>query len=93
MNSRPLTSSAASAGKSENPAAHNQINGEWYFPVRGANPSGSLALTESFVVRLTTLSAWLMGYTAAYLAHWETASSRKSRPKSSASSPESKRET
>jgi len=39
--------------------------------------SGSLALTEKFVVRLTTLSAWLMGYTAAYLRHWETRSSRK----------------
>ena len=41
-----------------------------------------LALTEKFVVRLTTLSAWLMGYTAQYLAHWETASYRKSRRES-----------
>jgi hypothetical protein len=45
----------------------------------GMIASGCLARTESFVVRLTTLSAWLMGYTAQYLAHWETASSRKSR--------------
>ena len=44
--------------------------------------SGCLAQTEKFVVRLTTLSAWLMGYTAAYLAHWETASCRKSRRES-----------
>ncbi|MCE5336799.1 MAG: hypothetical protein LLG06_19655 [Desulfobacteraceae bacterium] len=44
----------------------------------GINSSGCLALTEKFVVRLTTLSAWLMGYTAAYLGHWETQSSRKS---------------
>jgi len=44
--------------------------------------SGCLAQTEKFVARLTTLSAWLMGYTAAYLAHWETASCRKSRRKS-----------
>jgi hypothetical protein len=50
---------------------------------RGATTCGCLALTEKFVVRLTTLSAWLMGYTGAYLAHWATASSRKSRPKSS----------
>jgi hypothetical protein len=45
----------------------------------GITSSGCLARTEKFVVRLTTLSAWLMGYTGAYLAHWETASSRKSR--------------
>ena len=50
----------------------------------GILTSGCLARTESFVVRLTTLSAWLMGYTAAYLAGWATASSRRSR---SASSP------
>ena len=44
--------------------------------------SGCLAQTEKFVVRLTTLSAWLMGYTDQYLALWETASSRKSRRES-----------
>ena len=49
----------------------------------GPMPSTCLALTENFVVRLATLSAWLMGYTAAYLAHWETASFRRSRRKSS----------
>jgi len=48
----------------------------------GQTTSGCLAQTESFVVRLMTLSAWLMGYTGAYLAHWETASSRKSRRRS-----------
>jgi hypothetical protein len=47
----------------------------------GPASPGCLALTEKFVVRLTTLSAWLMGYTGAYLAHWETASSRKRRLK------------
>ena len=46
---------------------------------RGPATSGCLAWTEKFVVRLMTLSAWLMGYTAVYLAHWETASSRRSR--------------
>lgn len=45
--------------------------------------SGCLARTESFVERLMTLSAWLMGYTAAYLQHWATASSRRSRKESS----------
>jgi len=49
----------------------------------GQITSGCLARTEKFVVRLMTLSAWLMGYTAAYLAHWETASSRRSRRESS----------
>lgn len=48
----------------------------------GNASSGCLARTEKFVVRLTTLSAWLMGYTGAYLAHWATASCRKSRRKS-----------
>jgi hypothetical protein len=45
----------------------------------GLISSGCLARTESFAVRLTTLSAWLMGYTARYLADWETASFRRSR--------------
>jgi len=48
----------------------------------GNASSGCLAQTEKFVVRLTTLSAWLMGYTDQYLALWETASSRKSRRES-----------
>jgi len=52
------------------------------YSTRGQAPSGCLARTEKFVVRLMTLSAWLMGYTGAYLAHWETASSRKSRQRS-----------
>ena len=43
----------------------------------GQSSYGPLALTESFVVRLTTLSAWLMGYTGAYLRHWETRLSRR----------------
>ncbi len=51
--------------------------------LHGATASGCLARTERFVERLTTLSAWLLGYTAAYLAHWETASSGRSRRKSS----------
>ena len=50
---------------------------------RGSTTSGCLARTEKFVVRLTTLSAWLMGYTAAYLAHWATASCGRSRKPSS----------
>lgn len=52
--------------------------------VHGTTTSGCLALTEKFVERLMTLSAWLMGYTAAYLAHWATASSGRLRQKSSA---------
>jgi hypothetical protein len=49
----------------------------------GTPVSGCLARTEKFVVRLATLSSWLMGYTAQYLRHWETASSRKSQSGSS----------
>lgn len=49
----------------------------------GTVSCGCLARTGSFVGRLMTLSTWLMGYTAAYLRHWETASCRKSRRKSS----------
>lgn len=52
-------------------------------PTHGEITSGCLARTEKFVERLTTLSAWLMGYTARYLAHWETASSGRSPRKSS----------
>ena len=52
-------------------------------PASGETAFGCLARTEKFVERLTTLSAWLMGYTKAYLRHWATASSRKSRRKSS----------
>jgi len=48
----------------------------------GQSVFGSLARTESFVVRLMTLSAWLMGYTARHLAHWETQSAGRSRRKS-----------
>jgi len=55
----------------------------------GKTPYGCLARTESFVVRLTTLSTWLMGYTGAYLRLWETRSSRKSPAKSSKLSAES----
>lgn len=50
--------------------------------ISGVTTCGCLAQTEKFVVRLMTLSAWLMGYTPAYLAHWATASYRKSRRKS-----------
>ena len=49
----------------------------------GKISSGCLARTEKFVERLMTLSAWLMGYTEAYLRPWATASCRKSRQKSS----------
>lgn len=62
--------------KSGGEATHTQLG-------YGTPLSGCLARTEKFAVRLMTLSAWLMGYTAAYLAPWATASSRKSRPKSS----------
>jgi hypothetical protein len=48
----------------------------------GPTTSGCLAQTERFVVRLMTLSAWLMGYTGVYLRLWETASSGRSRRKS-----------
>ena len=48
----------------------------------GLPSSGCLVRTEKFVERLTTLSAWLMGYTAAYLRPWATASSRRSSKRS-----------
>lgn len=46
-------------------------------PKHGEDTYGCLARTESFVVCLMILSMWLMGYTAHYLRHWETASSRR----------------
>ena len=51
--------------------------------VLGIGSYGCLAQMGNFVERLTNLSSWLMGYTAAYLRHWETASSGRSRKKSS----------
>jgi len=47
----------------------------------GTTPAGFRAPMKSFVVYLVTLSAWLMGYTIAYLKHWETRSSGKSQRK------------
>lgn len=70
-------------GPSED-AKHLSVDG----CLRGANTFGCLAQMESFVARLTNLSMWLMGYTAAYLVLWETASSCKSPRKSSKPSPQ-----
>ncbi len=61
---------------------HGQQLGN-YLSDTGIVPPTCLARTESFVERLMTLSMWLMGYTAAYLAHWATASSRRLPKKSS----------
>lgn len=61
---------------SENPAAHNQINGEWYFPARGTISSGCLARTEKFAVRLIILSCWLQGYPLKYLLNWSKRTAR-----------------
>jgi hypothetical protein len=50
-----------------------------YCPTSGQTPSGSLALTEKFVERLTTLSCWLMGYTLEYISKWDKAKERHGR--------------
>jgi len=60
---------------------HEQKLQDWIHS-SGSAPSGCLARTEKFAVRLTTLSAWLMGYTAQYLELWETQSCRRSRRES-----------
>lgn len=44
---------------------------------RGPMPSGCLARTEKFVVRLEILSAWLMAYPWSYLKFWERKGSRR----------------
>ena len=77
------TPKAASGGPEKTKANTNGTTGvSLVTQALGTTSYGCLAQTEKFVVRLTTLSAWLMGYTAAYLAHWETASSSKSRRES-----------
>ena len=73
-------------GKSRTDQLPHAVKATQTTTARGATSSGCLARTESFVERLTTLSAWLMGYTAQYLAHWETRSSRRSRKQSSGQS-------
>jgi len=47
----------------------------------GTPSYGCLATMDTYAERLMNLSAWLMGYTAAYLRHWETRSSRRKRTK------------
>lgn len=47
-------------------------------PTNGEITYGCLALTEKFVVRLTTLSAWLMGYNIHYLKWWDRSTGRSS---------------
>ena len=74
------TPNPAKHGQSVPPASEHNLTNRLYHA--GNVSYGCLARTEKFVERLTTLSAWLMGYTGAYLAHWATASSRRS-PKSS----------
>lgn len=65
----------------------NTLRDNHYYPhdlataTLGAPTSGPLAQMEKFVDRLMALSGWLMGYTDQYLAHWETASCRRSRRK------------
>lgn len=44
---------------------------------RGATMSGCLAQTENFAVRLTILSAWLMGYPWSYLKNWDRKGDRR----------------
>ena len=53
----------------------------------GQMPSGCLARTERFVVRLMILSAWLMGYQWSYLKHWQRKSMSKSRKAGTTSRP------
>lgn len=73
----PTPAARDAKGQTQNPERPDYVPN--IVKATGATSSGCLARTEKFVVRLMTLSAWLMGYTAAYLARWETASSRRSR--------------
>ena len=67
----------------EGRAGHSVETIDQLHQATGQITSGCLARTEKFVERLTTLSAWLMGYTGAYLVHWATASCGRLRRKSS----------
>jgi hypothetical protein len=63
---------------SDNPAAHSQVNGEWYKPIHpGATTSGLLALTEKFAERLILLSCWMMGQDRELLRLWPKKAGRK----------------
>jgi hypothetical protein len=53
----------------------------------GPAASGCLARTGNFVVRLTTLSAWLMGYDIHYLKWWGRSTARSSRRSATQSFP------
>lgn len=79
----PNASDATSGANSQRASRQGTGGPDLQEIARGQTPYGCLARTTNFVERLTTLSAWLMGYTAQYLARWETRSSRKSPTKSS----------
>lgn len=79
----PTPNASDGSGGAQNPEKRKAGNHSVQLPdYIGKTQYGCLARTENFVVRLTTLSTWLMGYTAAYLARWETRSVRRSRVKS-----------
>ena len=69
--------------------ANRQDSGGTSLPTQatGQMPSGCLARTERFVVRLMILSAWLMGYQWSYLKHWQRKSMSKSRKAGTTSRP------
>lgn len=67
--------SVNSGGASAKPRIGHTTECHDQLKASGTISSGCLAATESFVERLTNLSMWLMGYTAAYCRHWATASS------------------
>jgi hypothetical protein len=61
----------------QNGQSQNEINAgnpncrlETELAINGQILSGCLARTEKFVVRLMTLSSWLMGYNVHYLKWW-----------------------
>jgi hypothetical protein len=79
----PTPNASDGSGGAQNPEKRKEGNHSVQLPdYIGKTQYGCLAQTENFVVRLMTLSSWLMGYTAHYLRHWEIRSARKSRPKS-----------
>lgn len=76
----PTPNASDGSGGAQNPEKRKAGGHVIQLPdaLHGKTQYGCLARTENFVVRLTTLSTWLMGYTGAYLARWETRSVRKS---------------
>jgi site-specific DNA-cytosine methylase len=83
IRSWPTPNASDGSGGASDPSTRTGADGSMKHSTQlpdyiGSPTNGPLARMTKFVERLSNLSMWLMGYTAQYLRHWETRSSRSS---------------